>query len=104
MGLEQIFILISVHSFISLVLYLLHLMKPRFSETYRKVVNNLIGIYAIYWIIMIGYGIDIIFWNFSSSGTWLEKFILVLTHPIDNFSAIVSALIIRAIFGRLEYV
>jgi len=104
MGLEQIFILISVHSFISLVLYLLHLLKPKFSETYRKVVNNLIGIYAIYWIILIGYAVDIVLWNFSEPSTWLDKFLLVLAHPIDNLGALLSALLIRAIFGRLEYV
>ena len=104
MGLEQIFILISIHSFISLVLYLLHLLKPKFSDAYRKVINNLIAIYMIYWIIMIGYALNNVIWNFNHPEIWGQRFLDVLTNAYDNLSALVSALIIRAIFGRLEYV
>lgn len=53
---------------------------------------------------MLGYMFNNLFWNFLTPEVWLEKFIWVFINPIDNLSALITACIIRAIFGEMELI
>jgi len=66
--------------------------------------KNLVAIYLIYLLIMLGYMFNNLFWNFLTPEVWLEKFIWVFINPIDNLSALITACIIRAIFGEMELI
>jgi hypothetical protein len=45
-----------------------------------------------------------LFWNFLEPEVWIEKLIWVFINPIDNFVALLTATIIRGIFGELELI
>ena len=66
--------------------------------------KNLAAIYLIYLLVMLGYMLNNVFWNFLTPEIWLEKFLHVFVNPIDNFSALVTAWIIRSVFGEMELI
>ncbi|MHA1866396.1 MAG: hypothetical protein ACTSWZ_07810 [Candidatus Heimdallarchaeaceae archaeon] len=92
--------------FLSLAVMCIHISIITFLNVSKetKVIKNLKAIYTLYLIILFSYCLNNLFWNFLNPSVWIEKFLWVLINPIDNVTALIAAIIIRAIFGELEYV
>ena len=69
-----------------------------------KLKKNLVAIYVLFLIIMIAFMANNLAWNFLTPELWLEKFVHVWINPIDMVSALLTAVIIRAVFGEMKLI
>ena len=98
-----------IYYLIASVLLMLHATLITAVVSYRKsnlnqTQRNLIAIYGLYLIIMLSYMMNNFFWNFLNPSVWIDKFVWVFINPIDNVSALITAFVIRSIFGELKSV
>lgn len=63
---------------------------------------NIRAVFYIYLIVMLSYMVNNVIWNFGDPGIWLEKFLHVYTNIYDNVAAILTAIFIRAVIGRMK--